>query len=322
MPQPTASDLHVDAILGNIATAYVQNADNFIADKVFPRVPVDKQSNKFFTFTKADWFRDEADRRGDAQESVGSGYGVGTDNYFCDVWAIHKDVGHLAKANEDAPLDWRRNATEFVMQRLLLRREIQFASDYMTTSVWATDKTGGTDFTQWSNYATSDPIEDVEAGKETILQNTGHEPNTLVLGYQVFRKLKHHPDIVDRYKHTSAESITADMIAAVLDVERVIVAKSIKNTANEGATASFSFVHGKTALLCYVAPNPGIMVPSAGYTFAWQNLNLEFGGGGSEISVFDFFMKEKKASRIEGELAIDMKPVGTDLGYFFANAVA
>ena len=49
MAQPTLNDVHVDAILTNISVAYMQDRDNFIADKVFPVIPVDKKSDKFFT---------------------------------------------------------------------------------------------------------------------------------------------------------------------------------------------------------------------------------------------------------------------------------
>jgi hypothetical protein len=36
MPQPTQSQVHVDAVLTNISVGYMQDAANFIADKVFP----------------------------------------------------------------------------------------------------------------------------------------------------------------------------------------------------------------------------------------------------------------------------------------------
>ena len=52
MPQPHVNNVHVDAILTNISVAYMQKADNYIADKVFPVVAVDKKSDKFFKYTK------------------------------------------------------------------------------------------------------------------------------------------------------------------------------------------------------------------------------------------------------------------------------
>ena len=325
MPQPTISDVHVDAILTNISVAYMQRAENMIADKVFPVVPVDKKSNKYFTYDKADWFRDEAQRRAPGTESAGGGYNLSTDTYSADVWAFHKDVDDQTLANADTPLNPLREAAEFVTSRLLLRREVQFISDFMTTSVWGKDVTGvaasptTNQFYQWSDYTNSDPIEDIEEGKENILSTTGYEANTLVLGYQTFRQLKNHPDIVDRYKYTTSSVITEEMMARLFGVEKILVAKSVRNTSSEGLAASYSFNFGKAACLLHVAPNPGLMTPSAGYIFAWTGVS---GGLGSTIGTSQFRMESLKAARIEAEVAFDNKVVASDLGYFFATAVA
>jgi len=325
MPQPTQSQVHVDAILTNISVAYMQRAENFIADKVFPVVPVDKQSDKYFTYTKNDWLRDEAQVRADGTESVGSGYNIGTDTYYADVWAIHKDVGDQTRANADAPINVDREAAEFVTHRLLLRRELQFVTDFMSDGVWGTSATGvasgaSTDeFVQWNNYTTSDPIEDIEAAKSDILSVTGMEANTLVLGYDVFRQLKNHPDLVDRIKYTSSQTITEDMLARMFDIERVLVSKAIKATNAEGATGAYDFATGKSALLCHVAPSPGLLTPSAGYTFQWTGVSQ---GLGATIGTSSFRLESLKATRIEAEVAFDNKIIGSDLGYYFGSAVA
>jgi hypothetical protein len=325
MPQPTSSQVHVDAVLTNISLAYEQEADNFIAGKVFPTVPVEKQSDKYFTYTKNDWFRDEAQVRADGDESVGSGYGISTSPYYCDVYAIHKDIGDQTRKNADSPINVDSEAAKFVTQRLLVRREIQFVTDYMTTSVWGTDMTGVSasatagQTIQWNDYTNSDPIDDIEDGKAGILSVTGMEANTLVLGYDVFRSLKNHPDLVDRIKYTSSQTITADMLAAMFDIERVIVAKAVKATNAEGATAAYSFAVGKNALLCHVASEPGLLTPSAGYIFEWTGVS---DGMGETIGTSSFYIDEKKSTRVEAEKAWDNKVVATDLGYFFATIVA
>jgi len=325
MPQPSLNSVHVDAILTNISVAYLQNQDNFIADKVFPVVPVDKKSDKYFTYTKNDWFRDEAQRRADGTESAGSGYNLSTGTYSADVWAFHKDVGDQTVANADAPLNPLREATEFVTRRLLLRKEIQFVSDFFTTGVWADDVTGvagapsSGETKQWSDYSSSDPINDIEAGKSEILSSTGMEANTLVLGYEVFRQLKNHPDLVDRIKYTSSQTITEDMLARMFDLDRVLVAKAVKATNNEGASEAYSFAYGKSALLCHTASAPGLLTPSAGYTFAWTGVS---GGIGSTIGVSSFRMESLKAERVEAEMAFENKVIGADLGYFWNTIVA
>jgi len=319
MPKPAQQDVHIDSILTNISIGYMNADKNYIAGQVFPTIPVSKQTDKYFTYAKGDWFKDEAQRRADATESEGSGYGLSTSSYSCDVYAFHKDIGDQTRKNADSPLNLDQDATKFVTQRLLMRRELQFVTEYFTTSVWGTDKTGGSDFTVWSDSAGSDPIEDIENGKEAILSVTGLMPNTLVIGYQVFRKLRNHPDIVDRIKYTSSQTVTVEMLAQMFEVDRILVARAIKNTANEGATDAFSFAYGKHALLCYSNPSPGLLAPSAGYIFQWTGVNEVMG---EQVGLSRFRMDLKRADRIEGQMAWDNKVIGTDLGYFFSGAVA
>ena len=325
MPQPNINSVHVDAILTNISVAYLQNQANFIADKVFPVIPVDKKSDKYFTYTKNDWFRDEAQRRAPGTESAGGGYNLSTGTYSADVFAFHKDVDDQTTANADAPLNPLREATEFVTRRLMLRRELQFVNDFFTTGVWADDVTGVSgapssgQAKHWSDYTSSDPISNIEDGKAEMLGNTGMEANTLVLGYDVFKSLKNHPDLVDRIKYTSSQTITTDMLAAMFDIPRVLVAKAVKATNKEGAAEAYSFAFGKNALLAHVAPQPGLMTPSAGYTFSWTGVS---GGLGATIGTSQFRMESIKADRIEAEMAFDNKVIASDLGYFWSGIVA
>jgi hypothetical protein len=324
MPQPSINSVHVDAILTNISVAYLQNQDNFIADKVFPVIPVDKKSDKFFTYTKNDWFRDEAQRRAGGTESAGGGYGLSTGSYSADVFAFHKDVDDQTLYNADSPLNPLREATEFVTRRLCFAKKfngIQISSlvlsGQMTMMVFRCSWTN--QVKQWSDYAASDPIDDIEDAKAGILSTTGMEANTLVLGYDVFRSLKNHPDIVDRIKYTSSQTVTADMLGAMFDVPRVIVSKAVKATNNEGGTAAYSFTSGKQALLCHVAPNPGLLTPSAGYSFSWTGVS---GGLGATVGTSQFRMESLKADRIEAEMAFDNKVIASDLGWFWDSVVA
>ncbi len=316
MPQPTQEDLHVDAALTNISVAYIQDQSHFIASQVFARVPVDKQTDFYWSYDKDDWFRDEAKPRADNTESAGSGYDVSSTNtYACTVEAIHKDIGRQARANADAVFNMETDATRFVTQRLLVRREVQWVTDYFSTAIW------GTDFNStaaWSDYTNGDPILEIEAGKQGILQVTGFEANTLVLGYPTWRALKHHPDIIERIKYTGGpDSDVKKALADLFEIERILVAKSVINSANEAAAGSYAFNHGGQALLAYVNPNPSLLAPSAGYEFVWQGIS---DGMGEDIGITRIPLPKTRALRIEGEIAKDFKVVGADLGYFFSNA--
>jgi len=318
MSQPTTSQVHVNRPLTNLSVAYIQSQDAFIATKVFPVVPVDKKSDSYYVYTKNDWFRDEAELRSPATESAGSGYNLGTASYDCKKWAIHKDIPDDVRENEDSPLSSDRDATQFVTQRMLLRKEIQWTADYFTTGKWGTDVTPAN---LWSNYGTSDPIADVRGGVRAILAVTGMKPNKLVLGYDVFTKLQDHPDIIDRLKYVggATSAITRQQLAALFDIPEVLVCEAIKATNNEGETAAYDFVQGKHALLVYAAPSPSLLAPSGGYHFAWKGVS---GGAGETVAITKLRMDLKKADRIEGEFAFENKLVAADLGYFFNGAVA
>src|SRR5678815_3015130 len=105
MPNPTQSDLHVNVPLTNVSVAYMQDKSQFIADKVFPRVPVQKQSDMFWKYSKSDWRRTDVQKRAPGTETAGVGWKLDTGNYFAEVWGVHKDNEDQVRANADS--NWR-----------------------------------------------------------------------------------------------------------------------------------------------------------------------------------------------------------------------
>ena len=318
---------HIDRAMTNISVAYMQDDKNFIADKVFPIIPVKRQSDVYYQYSRADFMRDEARERGAATESVGSDYGVeAQDPYFCKKHAFHTDLTPEERANYDEPLDADKDATDFVTQKMLLRREMAWASKFFKTGVWGTEFTGNatadpaTNKLAYWNLPTSTPIEDVTNAGIEMASGTAFKPNTLVLSPYAFNALKNHEDILDRIKYTQKGIVTADLLATLFEVENVYVAWGVANTAAKGATEATSFIMGKHALLCYSNPAPALRKPSAGYIFAWTGLEGS-GGYGNRIVRLPMDMLGIGTERIEGEIAFDSKVICSDLGVFFKDIV-
>lgn len=318
MAQPTSTMVHIDAPLTELSVAHFQDQKNFIAERVFPSVNVAKQSNKYFIFDRASFNRDSMQKRAAGEESAGSGYTVSSDSYFCDVWGLHKDISDFDRANTDSPLDADRNAVQFLTQQSMIRKEVQWVSDYFTSGVWGTDNTPSN---LWSDYVNSDPLGNIDTAKTSILTSSnGIEANTLVLGLQVFNQLKNHPDIVDRIKYTSARVVTEEVLASLFGLDRVLVAKGVVDQVAEGKTAAPALIHGKHALLCHVAPSAGLEVATAGITLNWTGLAAGYSGLG--VAVEKYRMQHLKSDRIEAHAAFDMKVVAASLGYMFNSVVA
>jgi len=316
MPQPTMGDVHVNTPLTQISIAYMQDESMFIADKVFPMVPVQKQSDVYYKFNKSDMFRDEARKRAPGTETAGSGFVVSTGTYSADIYGWHHDIADPIRTNADSQLNLDEVGTKMVTNRLLLRRERLFAATYFTTGVWATDITPST---LWS-ASNSTPLKDMETAKLKIQQDTGNIPNTLIMGPQVLSALRDNAAIRDQFKYTSADSINLDMIARYFNIERALIMNAIwdQNIESIAGTASMAFVGGKHALLCYVPPSPSLMQISAGYTFAWNGYH----GAGLGTRIKKFRMEPIASDRIEGEMSFDMRVVCSDCGYFFNGVVA
>ncbi|MES0340719.1 MAG: hypothetical protein ABUK08_00225, partial [Candidatus Humimicrobiaceae bacterium] len=89
---PTAGDVHVNTPLTMISIAYLQNAMHFVADQVFPNIPVTKQSDRYYTYDRGEFNRDEMEKRAPGTESAGGSYTLdNTPTYYADVYAFHKD---------------------------------------------------------------------------------------------------------------------------------------------------------------------------------------------------------------------------------------
>lgn len=328
---PDRADIHIDKALTTISIKYMQDPAGFIAGQVFPMVPVKKQSDRYFVYLREDWFRDDAKERAPGTESAGGDYEIdNTPTYFCKKYAFHKDVTEEDRANSDDPLMPDEDAVQFVTDKLLLNKENKWANTFFKAGVWAFDKTGNTaaladtdddEFIYWDDYANSTPIEDMTKYATEQSEVTGKRPNTIVMGRRAYDALKNHPDFLDRVKYTQKGVVTTDLIAQMFDVERILVANAIQNTAAKGLDASMSFIMGNHVLLCYTTNAPAIKTATAGYTFVWTGL-MGTNAYGGRINRFSMPQLGIGTERIECELTYDMKVVASDMGTFLYNAVA
>ena len=321
--QPTGADLTVSMPLTNLSVAYAQEASAFIADRVFPTVRVVDQGGIYYVHERGNWFRPEAKVRAPATESVGSGWELSSQAYMAAVYAFHKDIADQDRAR-GRTFDQDQEATDFVTHQMLLTRELAWSQKYFAPGIWATERTGvaaspgATEFLQW-NDPNSDPVRDIRALATQQARTTGFRPNKFVIGPEILDTIVQHPKIVELYKHTQPGVPDTDILAPLFKVDEVLVPEVIQNTAIEGAADAMGFVYGKSALLAYAAPRPGLKTPSAGYNFAWDGY-LPGAGMGAVMSRFR--MEQIKSTRVEAESAYDMRVVAAEMGTFLTSVVA
>lgn len=335
MAMLTPSAVHIDAPLTNLTIAFLQDANGFIADRVFPKVSVAKKSDKYYIYNRADFNRvGQVQARAPRTQAPRVGMSLSTDTYLTDVYSLATDFDFETLANEDAALDIRAAGSQMLTHQLLIDREIKWASTYFTGGVWGTDWDGvaGSPSTaqvrQWSDYTNSTPIVDVTSIMRTVqLKSGGFKPNVMVVGKEVRDVLVNHPTILARLNGgatvTNTALVTDAKLAEIFGVEEFLVMETVKNTAAEGLTESNAFIGGKAVAFYYRPRAAGLMIPSAGYTFTWDELE-NASGHGIAIKSYrgDYLAIDGIAEVLEANLAYDHKVVSADLGAFIDTVIA
>lgn len=333
MAQPNLSSVHINGPLTNMSIAYIQAQDKFIADKVFPALPVSKQSDLYFIFDKEDFYRDEMGKKAPGAAPDTGGYDITTGTpYYCHVYAYGHKIPDQVRDNADSPLNLDNAAMQLVTQKFLIKRERTFISNFMSTGVWGRDVTGissgsesDTNTVQWDS-ASSSPIEAIRKQITYVEGLTGFRPNTLSLGRQVWDKFIDHPDILDRIKYSGGlgnntpAAVNRAAVAQILEIDNVHVSSAVYNSAEKGATSAVGYIAGKNALLTYTPSAPGLMTPAAGLTFNWSGF---LGSNGSGMRVKKYRLPEElESDQIEVQAAYDQKLIGSSLGVFFSGVVS
>ena len=242
---------------------------SFIADDVFPAVDVPTKSGKFYSvdggFSSASPGHDMVMADGQSSPlllstsiSKATGWEVDLNGLGCQ---ISKSSAEYAQGNG---LNLRQAKAALLARETAINRERLAAAIAFSTTVFtsATTALSGTD--QWDNAA-SDPVSIAQDARDSIVQASGETPDTVIIGYAVYKALRQHPAIVEFSSRTqsSVGIVTNDDIARALDVENVYVGKAVANSAEENLTATNAYIWGKFALFCRLRPSPAPMTPQS-----------------------------------------------------------
>jgi Phage major capsid protein E len=337
MPNLTPSDVHVQVPLTQVMIAYAQQSKDFIADKVFPVVPVEHQSDIYYRFGRRAYLQTNAALRAPGTETPGVEWTKTQNTYTAQVWGLHTDIEDQLRSNADANFQFDTAGTELITQQLLLRRDLQWVSQYFASGIWGETLTGvasnsptSTQFTQF-DIAGSVPIEVFRAAKLRFKRRTGLMPNIAVFSANAYNALLDHPEIIERIKYTQAGFLTEELIARAIGIDQVLVASAVQATnydeeivadtapTTQWITGASSAADANGILLVYAAPRPSRNIPSAGYTFAWNGYLGASAWGGQ---IRKFRMEHLRTDRIEIEAAYVCQVVASELGTFLSGCVA
>lgn len=181
---------------------------------------------------------------------------------------------HMRDASQVPGINLAMRAVNVVLRSQLLEYEVEAAALATSTGSYdANHRVALTGTDVWSNAA-SDPVDDVETGREAIRASIGLHPNTMVLSAAAYKNLRKHQSIIDRSAITGVRKVTLDLLRQIFEIENIYIGGGV--VANEAG--AFSDVWGDAAVLAYVSPgadvNANVEEPSFGYGYRIDGMPL------------------------------------------------
>jgi hypothetical protein len=290
---------------------------------VIPNCPPEA---KIASYLKGAWFRDEAQMRGPGSEAARGGYPVTYTDVIPKEYAFAKEVTDedrdLASSQGGPPLKPDQDAIEFATDRILLKREVLVAA-LVKATVWSGVAASGTDADgKWAAGAGNTFLVDIKAKKLLIQNATGLIPNVLLMDNGTYASLTEESTVLDKIKYTQMGVLTQQLMAAILDLDEVLVAGAVTSSAKElksGLDFTVARIWEQNAtkgmgFLFYRPPSAGLKTPAAGY-MAKSSIYPE----GFRVSTW---REESKHQDVyEAAEKMHAVAVGLDLGYMWKDTL-
>lgn len=256
----------LDPILSNHARGY-RNAD-MIGHLVFPIVDIPVRGVQVLKFGKQS-FRMLNTRRAPGAETKRIKYGYASDPVALMQDSLEATVPweNMEEASRVPGVDLASSSVEMVLDVIALGREYAISKKARDPANYgANNKMSLLGADKWSDPA-SDPAKDIEEACEQVRRRIGRKPNQLTLAPKPAKALCNHPKIKEQFKYTSSDSLTLEMLAKYLKLERVIEGSAVYLPENASDDDDALDVWGEDAILSYTSKGNNYRMPSFGYTY-------------------------------------------------------
>ena len=321
---------NVEVLVGhaqNISIKYSNNA--LINTEVFPMVDLQAPTQKITRYNRGEQFQTGAHERQPGTEirttkTERNSIQPQTVQYAASDFITREDLRDQGlPANQSPPLDLVQDIVEKNAKDLDLRREIAVA-DHIFAATWEDGNSGGKDQAgSWLTPSTSTFRADFDVALKALKNaGIGRSKLRLALDFGTFLALDKIDDIREQLKYTSSDSLTEDMLAKILKIDKVIVGDAIQNVAPASALSDAftgNCIWEKTATkgsaFLYHFEKPGIKTMNAGVQ---PRSKLDNKQHRITETYWDF---KKKAHFYDSMEETDIITTSTSAGYLWVDTI-
>lgn len=305
---PSGRAAHVDVPLQNMMVAAFESSADYVSNLLFPRVPVSKRSDRYWTLDPAAWMRVPDTERAEKTLAKRVGFRVSSDTFYCNNYALATDNALEDLANADNAIRLRESGTMLITDMLLRSRELRVAQKVAANVSSISRLTGAN---AWDSVNSADIMTQVMNAKLSIFDRTGLRANTLILDYKSYVFARRNALAFERFKYVEGGLLSDEQLRTLFEIDNIVVARSQYNTNKDGPSMgnSLTSIWGPTALLAVLDPRPvSQKTTTYGLGFDWAPEGMpssftvgrqQFSGPGTEnVEVIEggYFMDEKVLS--------------------------
>jgi hypothetical protein len=248
MARASYSGLHpVDNILSNVLNEAIPSDMQLIADKVFEPVQVTERSGTILSEESRSFMGEpgaDSRRAPGASRQELSHFNRSSTTFKCEIHSFADSIAMEDIEDSQYPMSEEMRSARRVQRALLLAQEKR-AADALFDNASFTTVTPGTKF----NQAGGEPLTYIHEQMDVLrASNHGIMPDTMVLGYDVFRELARNPE-VRSFVGNSGNGIASglrilpnqdviEVLKSVFQLQHVYVGEARRETAVAGATSS------------------------------------------------------------------------------------
>lgn len=260
-----------DLLLTNVSSGLFMDQWSLACEKALPVIKSDMTTGKLGKYGNQHLRIESSLKAGRGEYRRVETIARSTTSYNIDGHGLAGLVSADDYRNVQLPFDAEKDETIGLTTQLLLEKEVVMAQALTSTSNLTQNTTlSGT--SQFNDYNNSDPVTIFANARETVREGCGLLPDTAIMDYQVFNKLRYHPQMLDAlgYKWDRPGGLKDQELCAVMDVKRLLLCDAVYNNSNEGQSDVLTPIWGKDIVLAVAPPSAVPRQVSLGYLVTYN----------------------------------------------------
>ena len=241
---------------------FLTNASNmllpagYISEMILPAVPVQQTTGKIANYGDGHLRIVNTVHVGEGGYARVESITRDSDTYSIENHGLQGTITDEDFRNVEKPYDARIDETLALTTHLWLGKEKALADTLQDPTIitQGATLTGNAQYNK-RDHADSNPIEDMQTARDTVLDSIGVSINTAIMSKKVFNALRFHAQLLNTgYVQNRKGQLTGEELAAVLEVDNIFVGEAIFNSAKQGQTAVIAQVWGKDLIYARIGP--------------------------------------------------------------------